>query len=157
MQTESIRHPSKLSSTNVSIARAAASRRAGLTRDTTVFTRRCLAVSSGTCWPIVGCSFLVMPSHAILSGYLLLPCEKGICFNDDVEVANNGYRLLCIAASTEVPLQIADPKNKIGDDSSARIEFDAEKFVRINSETCVFQCLLSLTKSLKSLLREKSA
>jgi hypothetical protein len=29
--------------------------------------------------------------------------------------------------------------------------------VRINSETCVFQCLLSLTKSLKSLLREKSA
>lgn len=68
-------------------------------------------------------------TFSILDEELLLPREKSIRFNNVVKIANNGYRRLCITASAEMPLQIAYPKNEIGYDSSARVEFDAEKLV----------------------------
>jgi hypothetical protein len=59
--------------------------------------------------------------------HLFLPREECVSFDDVVKVANDGDGRLGVDARAEVPLQIANPENEIGNDGSAGIEFEAEE------------------------------
>jgi hypothetical protein len=58
---------------------------------------------------------------------------------DVVEVADYGQRRSDIAAGAEVPLEISDPEDEVGDGSGAGIDVDAEELMRVNGATHVFE------------------
>jgi hypothetical protein len=61
---------------------------------------------------------------------------------DVVEVTDNWDRWLSVAAGAEVPLEVADPEDEVGDDGGAGVDLDAEELVGVDSEAGVFECLL---------------
>jgi len=78
--------------------------------------------------------------------YLFLPREKCVRFNDVVKVADDGDGRLGIAARAEVPLQVANPENEIGNDRCAWIKFETQELVRVHGEAGVFERLLRVAK-----------
>ncbi len=80
------------------------------------------AVSSGTC--LAGEEVFLERDTVPLGnriavfvdgGDLLRPGHEGVAVFDVVEVADDGNRRLGVAAGAEVPLQVADPEDEIGD------------------------------------------
>ena len=53
---------------------------------------------------------------------------------------------LQVAARAEVPLQIADPENEIGNYGCTGIEFETEELVRVHRKPGVFERLLRVAK-----------
>lgn len=63
-----------------------------------------------------------------------------------MEVTDNWDRWLSVAAGAEVPLEVADPEDEVGDDGGAGVDLGAEELVRVDSEAGVFECLLGLAE-----------
>jgi len=60
-----------------------------------------------------------------------------------VEVADDRLAQLVVAAGAEMPLQVADPQHQVGDRRGSRVDFDAQKLVRVDRQ----QHLLAVAKS----------
>lgn len=58
--------------------------------------------------------------------------DDGILFADIGEVLQHRLRRHGAAAGAEMPLQVADPQDQFGDGDGARVDFEAEKLVRID-------------------------
>jgi hypothetical protein len=70
----------------------------------------------------------------IIQGRLsVLPSHEGIFALDVMEVINYGNARRDVAASAEVPLEIADPEDEVGDGGGAWVDVDSEELVRIDS------------------------
>ena len=64
-----------------------------------------------------------------------------------MKVADDGDGRLCVATGAEMPLQVADPENEIGNDGSTGIEFKAEELMRVDGKARVFEGLLRIKNS----------
>ena len=65
--------------------------------------------------------------------------EHGVAALDVVEVLDDGLGRGDAAAGAEVPLEVADPQDQLGDGGGARVHLEAEELVRIDGEAGHFQ------------------
>jgi hypothetical protein len=65
--------------------------------------------------------------------------EDGVAVLDVVEVLDDGLGRGDAAAGAEVPLEVADPQDQLGDGGGARVHLQAEELVRIDGEAGHFQ------------------
>jgi hypothetical protein len=72
----------------------------------------------------------------VASGLFAIVDKQRIARFDVVETLDDGFRRRrgC-APGSEVPLQVADPEDEIGNDGGARVEFEAEQLVRVDRES----------------------
>jgi len=61
------------------------------------------------------------------------PYDERVGFFDVVSAPNDRNGWLCVSARFEVPPEIADPQDEVGNESGALIDFEAEQLVGILS------------------------
>ena len=61
-----------------------------------------------------------------------LPREDGVAALDVVEGAEDGFGRNALAVDFEMPLEVADPQDKLGDGGGARVQLDAEELVGVD-------------------------
>ena len=76
-----------------------------------------------------------------------VPGEHRVAAFDVPEILEDRLRRQSAALRAEVPLQVADPQYQFGNRGSARVEFEAEKLMRVDGQTFGFEALLLSTKT----------
>jgi hypothetical protein len=85
----------------------------------------------------------------VFGGDSLLPGNQCVGFYDVVEVADDGDGGLGVTAGAEVPLEVADPEDEVGDDGGAGVEFEAKELVGVYGEASVFEGLLGFSEGVE--------
>lgn len=77
--------------------------------------------------------------------------NERVGFLDVVKIPDDGNGRLRVSARFEVPLEIADPENKVSNDRRAWIHFYSEQLMRIDGQPGVLQHLLRLTEGVQGI------
>ena len=65
--------------------------------------------------------------------------ENGVTVLDVVELFEDGFLGHGVAVGAEVPLEVADPEDEVGDGGGAGVDFNAAELVGVNCEADVFE------------------
>jgi hypothetical protein len=83
-------------------------------------------------------TFYPQPARGILAA-----CESVTAFGV-FELFDDGFGGHVLPAGAEVPLEVADPEDELGDGGGARIDFDPKELVGIDAELFHFEVELAI-------------
>src|SRR5688500_10966879 len=87
------------------------------------------------------------------SGFHVVIGKESVAVFDVVEALNDGFRRERGGSpGAEVPLQVTDPEDEVGDGGGAGIHLESLELVRIDGESGFVQCLLRFAKGFERIV-----